>query len=236
MAAALPATDPATESNTLLAGLPRRDREQFLSLCEPFNMEFGDVLCEVDTPYQHAYFPSSGLIALVSTLNDHNPLEIALVGQEGMLGATLVLGIHTVPIQAVVHAPGVALRITAANFQQQLRDSLVLRKLFSRYLYMRLVELSLVGGCIRYHRVEQRLARVLLLADDRARDGHFYLTHDYLADMLGVRRSSITIAAGDLQDRGLISYTRGSISILDRVGLEAMSCECYHVLQARQGR
>lgn len=233
---ALPAALPAAESNTLLAGLPRRELEQLLALCEPFEMEFGAVLCTVDTPYQHAYFPLSGLISLVSVLHDHKPLEIALVGQGGMLGATLALGISTVPIQGVVHAPGVALRITAADFQEQLRVSQVLRKILSRYLYMRLVELSLVGGCIRYHRVEQRLARALLLADDRARDDHFYLTHDYLADMLGVRRSSVTIAAGDLQDRKLISYTRGSITVLDRLGLEAMSCECYHVLQARQGR
>jgi CRP-like cAMP-binding protein len=221
-------------SNTLLAELPRTERKQFLSLCEPFEMQFGEVLCEVDRPYKYAYFPASGLIAIVSVLHDHKPLEMALIGQEGMLGMTLVLGVATVPIRALVHAPGIALRITVADFQRQLRDSSALRKILNRYLYMRLVELSLVGGCIRYHRIEQRLARALLLADDRERDDHFYLTHGYLAEMLGVRRSSITIAAGDLQDRNLISYTRGRIKVLDRQGLEGKSCECYHVLQARQ--
>lgn len=225
---------PVPGSNMLLASLSRREREQFLSACEPFEMQSGATLCDVDTPYQHAYFPTSGLISLVSVLSDHSPLEMALVGQDGMLGATLVLGIGTVPIRAVVHAPGIALRITAARLQRQLRDSPALRKILNRYLYLRLVELSLVGGCIRYHRIEQRLARALLLADDREQDGQFYLTHGYLADMLGVRRSSITIAAGDLQDRELISYTRGSITILDRSGLEGMSCECYQVLQSRQ--
>lgn len=222
------------ESNTLLAGLPRRDRERFLSSCEPFEMEFGVELCDVEMPYRHAYFPASGLISLVSGLHGHNPLEIALIGQDGMLGATLLLGITTAPIRATVHAPGVALRITVEKFQQQMEDSPALRKMLSRYLYMRLVELSLIGGCIRYHRIDQRLARALLLAHDRARDDSFYLTHGYLADMLGVRRSSITIAAGELQDRKLISYTRGSIKVLDRPGLEAKSCECYEVLQARQ--
>lgn len=222
------------ESNTLLAGLPRRDRERFLSSCEPFEMEFGVELCDVEMPYRHAYFPASGLISLVSGLHGHNPLEIALIGQDGMLGATLLLGITTAPIRATVHAPGVALRITVEKFQQQMEDSPALRKMLSRYLYMRLVELSLTGGCIRYHRIDQRLARALLLAHDRARDDSFYLTHGYLADMLGVRRSSITIAAGELQDRKLISYTRGSIKVLDRPGLEAKSCECYEVLQARQ--
>ena len=223
----------ASGYNMLLAGLPRKQRAQFLSLCEPFEMEFGTVLCTEDTPYRHACFPTSGLISLVSSWHDQNPLEVALIGHEGMLGATLLLGIGTVPIRAEVHSPGIALRITVADLRQQMRESPLLHKALSRYLYMRLVELSLVGGCIRYHRIEQRLARSLLLAHDRARTDHIYLTHSSLSDMLGVRRSSITLAAGDLQDRKLISYTRGNIRILDRQGLEAMSCECYQVLQAR---
>jgi CRP-like cAMP-binding protein len=227
---------PVAESNTLLTGLPPRARKQFLSSCEPFEMDFGAVLCDVETPYRHAYFPTSGLISLVSGLHDHNPLEMALIGQEGMLGATLLLGIATAPIRAVVHAPGLALRISAGQLQKQLGDSPALRRILGRYLYMQLVELSLLGGCIRYHWIEQRLARALLLAHDRVRGESFHLTHSHLADMLGVRRSSITIAAGDLQDRKLISYTRGNITLLDRPGLEAMSCECYQALQARQGR
>lgn len=224
------------ESNMLLDSLPRRDRERLLDSCEPFDMEFGTVLCDVDVPYRHAYFPTSGLISLVSGLHDHNPLEMVLIGQEGMLGASLLLGINSAPIRATVHAPGVALRMTGTQLQQEIDASPVLRKILSRYLYMRLVELSLVGGCIRYHRIEQRLARALLLAHDRAQDDSFCLTHGYLADMLGVRRSSITIAAGELQERKLISYTRGSIRVLDRRGLEARSCECYQVLQERQAR
>ena len=226
--------DPAR--NMLLAQLPRRDRDQFLSACDKCELEPGTVLCDVDVPYPHAYFPTSGLISLVSSLRDENPLEIAPIGKEGMLGATLVLGIDTAPIRAVVHASCNAWRVSAATLQRQLRDSPMLRKTISRYLYKRLVELSLLGGCIRYHRIEQRLARALLMAHDRAESRSFYLTHGYLADMLGVRRSSITIAAGDLQARRLISYTRGHIRMVDRSGMEAMSCECYAVLQSRQGR
>jgi CRP-like cAMP-binding protein len=225
---------PAAERNTLLGGLPRKEREPFLALCEPFEMERGAVLCDVETPYRHAYFPTSGLISLVSNMNNRDPLELALIGQEGMLGATLLLGIGTVPIQAVVHAPGAALRIPAAQLRWQIRESPMLQKILSRYLYMWLVELSLVGGCIRYHRIGQRLARALLLAHDRALDDSFYLTHLHLADMLGVRRSGITIAAGDLQSRKLIGYSRGSITVLDRAGLEAMSCNCYQLLHERQ--
>lgn len=222
--------------NALVAALRRRQRDRFLAACEPFAMEFGDVLCEVETPYGHAYFPCGGLISLVSSLHGQNPLDMGLIGHEGMLGATLLLGIGTVPIQAVVHAPGMAMRITVAKLHREIRDSPELRKILNRYLYMRLVELSLTGGCIQYHRIEQRLARSLLVAHDRARADRFHLTHEHLADMLGVRRSSITIAAGDLQDRELIRYSRGGITILDRPGLEAMSCECYRILHERQGR
>lgn len=227
------AAQPVPGSNALLSSLPRPDRMQFLALCEPFEMQTGDLLCDVDMPYQHAYFPTSGLIALFSVLHDHNPLELALIGQDGMLGATLLLGIDKAPLRAVVHATGMAMRIQASAFQQQVKASKDLRDVVSRYLYMRLVELSLAGGCIRYHRIEQRLARALLLADDREQHDLLYLTHGELAEMLGVRRSSITIAAGDLQARKLISYSRGSIRVLDRPGLEAMSCECYHLFQAR---
>jgi CRP-like cAMP-binding protein len=224
------------DSNLLIANLPRREAERLLSMCDEFEMEPGTVLCEVDAPYGHAYFPTTGLISLVSSLQGQNPLEMALIGKEGMLGATLLLGIDTVPIRAIVHSRGCAARISATKLKRQLRDSPMLRERLSHYLYMRVVELSLLAGCIRYHRIEQRLARALLLAHDRVAGESFYLTHGYLADMLGVRRSSITIAAGDLQDRKLISYTRGNITILDRPGMEAMSCECYELLRARQVR
>lgn len=221
-------------SNTLLAGLPPGERARFLSLCEPFEMAPGVVLCDVDAPYRHAYFPTSGLISLVSGVHEHDSLEMALIGNSGMLGSTLLLGINAVPIRGTVNAPGVAFRITVAKLHQQMRDSPRLFRILSHYLYMHLSELSLVGGCVRYHRIEQRLARALLLAHDRARGESFYLTHGYLADVLGVRRSSITIAAGDLQAQELISYARGNITVLDRPGLEARSCDCYQLLQARR--
>lgn len=226
----------APGSNALLTCLPIREREQFLASCEPFELQPGAVLGAVDTPYRHAYFPASGLIALLSVLHDHRPLELALIGREGVLGATLVLGIDTAPVHAVVHTPGIALRITVGRLQQRARASQTLRHILNRYLYQQLIELSLIAGCVGFHRVEQRLARTLLLADDRERDGHLYLTHGQLADTLGVRRSSVTIAARGLQDRGLIRYTRGSIALLDRAALEAASCECYQLLRAHQNR
>jgi hypothetical protein len=154
-------------SNLLLAPCPQ-ERDQFLSLCEPFEMQFGAVLCDVDTPYRHAYFPVSGLISLVSVLHDQNPLEMALVGQDGMLGATLVLGIGTFPSGrwCTPLAWPCVLRRQGSSGSCAIRRRCA--EILNRYLYLRLVELSLVGACIRYHRIEQRLARALLLADDRA--------------------------------------------------------------------
>jgi CRP-like cAMP-binding protein len=222
--------------NALIAAVPRRQRDRLLRCCEPFEMEFGTTLCDAEEPYRHAYFPRSGCISLVSALPGHNPLEVGLIGHEGMLGATLLLGIETVPMRAVVQDPGMALRISAAGLRRVLRDSPGLRKVLGRYLYLRLVQLSQTGACTRFHQIEPRLARWLLLSHDRAQGDRFHLTHEYLADMLGVRRSGVTVAAGGLQARRLIRYTRGEITILDRPGLEAASCGCYAALNGRHAR
>jgi CRP-like cAMP-binding protein len=217
--------------NGLIQGLPRRQRDRMLRSCMPFELSFGEVLCDADEPYRHAYFPVSGCISLMSTLEGHSPMEIGLIGNEGMLGATLALGIDAVPMRAVVQGPGMALRISAAKLRCALRDSPRLRHIVGRYLFLRVAQLSQMGPCARFHQIEPRLARWLLLTHDRTQGDHFHLTHQYLADMLGVRRSGVTVAAGALQARKLIRYARGEITILDREGLEAASCSCYASLQ-----
>jgi CRP-like cAMP-binding protein len=222
--------------NALISVLPHTLRARVLGACEPCELEFGEVLCDAEQPYRHAYFPDSGLISLLSTIQGHNPLEMALIGREGMLGASLVLGIDSAPMRAVVQGPGAALRMPAAKLKSVLRNSPTLQKVLNRFLYLRLVELSLSGACTRFHNVEQRLARWLLLTHDRTPGDCFRLTHEYLADMLGVRRSGITVAAGTLQARKLISYSRGEITILDRSGLEATSCGCYAAIRHREVR
>jgi CRP-like cAMP-binding protein len=214
-------------TNRLLEGLPRRERDRFLKRCETVDLVFGTILCEPGTPYRHVYFPVTGFISTVATLRHHQPLEIRLIGDEGMLGATLALGVATIPLRAVVQGSGTAWRMTAALFQRSLRDSPALLRMLKRYLYVLVAHLSQGNGCNRFHEVEARLARWLLMTHDRARVDHFRLTHEFLADMLGVRRSGITIAAGALQRSALIGYSRGQIRILDRKGLEARSCECY---------
>jgi len=218
--------------SSLIEGLPSKQRKQLLKGCEPVELVFGNVLHEANQRIRHVYFPLSGFISLVTTLDGHPPLEMGLIGNEGMLGATLVLGIDRAPMCAVVQGSGSALRISSALFKQELLRSPALLRVLKRYLYVVMAQLSQSAACTHFHEIEPRLARWLLMTHDRAHANHFYLTHEYLAEMLGVRRSGVSIAAAALQARGLISYSRGQICILDRSGLEHATCECYVALQA----
>lgn len=218
--------------NHLIATLPRLDRNRMLERCESVDLVAGAILCETNEPLAHAYFPLVGFISLRATLHGQQPLEMGLIGNEGMLGVTLVLGVATAPMRAVVQGPGTALRVSAAHLQLELNQSPHLLQLLNRYLYVLITQLSHTAACTHFHEIEPRLARWLLSAHDRAHADHFHLTHGFLAEILGVRRSGVTIAAGALQQRGLIYYNRGDIQILDRPGLEAASCSCYETLWA----
>ncbi len=215
-------------ANRLIKKLPRKEQNKILEHCETVNITFGEILCEPGQVIKHIYFPLTGFISLVTTLSGHEPLEMGLIGNEGMLGVTLILGVKTVPMHAVVQGSGTALRMSASYFQNALRDNPSLQPTLNRYLYTLMAQLAQSAACMHFHEIEPRLARWLLMTHDCAHADHFYLTHEFLANMLGVRRSGITIAAGALQLRKLIHYTRGEISILDRKGLEAASCECYN--------
>lgn len=216
----------------LIEGLPSKQRKQLLNGCEPVDLVLGNVLHEANQPIRHVYFPLSGFVSLVTTLDGHQPLEMGLIGNEGMLGATLALGIGQAPMRAVVQGSGSALRISSQLFKQELLSSPALLRALKRYLYVVMTQLSQSAACTHFHEIEPRLARWLLMTHDRAHADHFHLTHEYLADMLGVRRSGVSIAAAAMQARGLISYSRGEIHILDRAGLELAACECYAALQA----
>jgi CRP-like cAMP-binding protein len=216
--------------NRLVAGLPRKERKRMLDHCETADLAFGEILSERDKPFSHVYFPLTGFVSLVATLSGHPPLEMGLIGNEGMLGATVILGVNAAPLRAVVQGAGTALRISTSDFRQDLAESPALQRTLNRYLYVMMAQLSQTAACNHFHEIEPRLARWLLMTHDRAHADHFHLTHEFLADMLGVRRSGITVAAGALQNKNLIGYTRGEISILDRAGLEAASCECYEAV------
>mgnify|MGYP000882194659 FL=1 len=223
-------------TNHLISCLSREERNRFLQHCESTELVFGDILCEPDQPIQHVYFPLTGFISLVIAMEGHQPLEVGLIGNEGMLGATLALEVADAPLKAVVQGSGGALRMTAAQFQRELHSNPCMLSTLNRYLYVLVTQLSQTAACTHFHEIEPRLARWLLMTHDRAHADHFHLTQEYLADMLGVRRSSITIAAGKLQQQKLISYIRGDINILNRKKLEAASCSCYSLQNDQYAR
>lgn len=218
---------PDINTNKLLTALPDIERDAFLAACETVELTFGDVLLQPGEVITHVYFPIDSFISLIVVIDSDNRMEVAMAGREGMFGMSLILGIEQEPLLALVQGSGSALRINADSFQQLLRESPVLRQRLKRYLYVVMNQLARTAACNHFHKIEPRLARWLLMTQDRAGTQHLQLTHEFLAMMLGVRRAGITLAATALQSRGLIRYHRGEIRVLDREGLIAASCECY---------
>jgi CRP-like cAMP-binding protein len=226
---------PAT-ANRLLAALPARDRKHLLAGCEEVMLPFGRVLCEAGAPIRHVYFPTDSFVSHVAPIDGIARLEVGLVGDEGMVGISLTLGVDASPLQALVQGSGPAWRMSAEPFRRELARSLPLQRGLDRYLYVVMTQLAQTAACTRFHLVEARLARWLLMTQDRAHSDVFALTHEFLAYMLGVRRVGVTNAAGALQRRNLISYARGRIAVRDRMGLIAVACDCYRTDLATYSR
>jgi CRP-like cAMP-binding protein len=223
----VPPNEPLPDVNRLIATLPRRDRQHFLARCELVDLQFAEILCEPDERISHVYFPTTSFISLTKTVDGCERMEVALIGNEGMLGSSLILGVDVAPLQALVQGKGAALRMEAATFRQELEHSAALQRVLQRYLHVVFGQLAQLTACTRFHLLEPRLARWLLMTGDRAGSDHFHVTHEFLAFILGMRRVGITKAANLLQQRKLIAYSRGNITILDRAGLQALSCSCY---------
>jgi CRP-like cAMP-binding protein len=215
--------------NRLLASLRNKDHQQLIAACDTVDLCDGDVLWEPHSRIRHVYFPLDGFISQLVPIDSRENLELALIGNEGMLGTPLVLGVNSSTLQALVQGSGGALRMSAATFRDKLTQFPALRQHLNRYIFVLQAQLALTAACISFHALDLRLARWLLMTHDRSGPGSFHLTHQFLAQMLGVRRVGITNAAGLLQKRKLLTYSRGEITILDRAGLEQASCSCYQV-------
>lgn len=213
--------------NLLLAGLTAADRRRLMAHCEPVELGFEEVLCEAGDRIRHVYFPTASFVSLISVVDKGSNLEVGLVGAEGMLGSSLLLGVEVASLRALVQGAGPALRMDATQFSRELKRSPAMRDRLNLYLFVLIAQLTQMAACARYHVVEARLARWLLMTHDRAQSNEFRLTQEFLAYMLGVRRAGITRAASNLQKRRMIRYSRGKMRILDSRGLEGVSCECY---------
>jgi CRP-like cAMP-binding protein len=185
------------------------------------------VLYEPEDAIRHVFFPVDCLVSLLTTVEDRQATEVGLVGREGMVGIALALGSELTSVRALVQASGTAMRMKAARFRKVFEQCLPLQHEVYRYAYAKLAMARQTVACNQFHAIEARLARWLLMTSDRVRSEEFLLTQRFLANMLGVRRGSVNAAAGALQERKLIRYSRGRIRILDRKGLEAASCRCY---------
>jgi CRP-like cAMP-binding protein len=221
------------EANGLIASLPLKEGRRFAGLCDRVELLPGDILCETDRHFPNVYFPIAGIISVVTMLNDRPPLELGLIGRDGMLGATLSLDVPAAPMRGVVQGAGTALVMAVAELRVELRNSPHLAAVMHRFQFRLMMQLLQTAACTHFHEIEPRLARWLLMMHDLSTSDSVRLTHELLAHTLGVRRSGVTIAAGALQDQGLISYTRGEIRVVDRAGLEAAACDCYVALNEK---
>jgi len=222
---------PQPASNRLLASLPAEDLQHLESLCEAVEVEVGDLLFEPGETVRFVYFPVDALVSLLAVAEGRMTLEVGSVGREGMIGASVALGHDQAQVRAVVQRAGRILRVGASDFCAEFSRNEALQHLLHRYTDNLLAQAIQIAVCSRFHVLEARLARSLLITRDRLQSEKFHLTHEFLAHALGVRRVGVTKAASALQNQKLITYSRGNIEILDSAGLEAVSCRCYELVK-----
>jgi CRP-like cAMP-binding protein len=224
------------QQNHLFRALPAEARERVFPHLELVELTQGDVLYESGDILEHVYFPTNSIVSLLYVMENSASAEIAVVGNEGMVGIALFMGGETTPNRAVVQSAGHAFRLKGALLKQEFNRSGAFQYLLLRYTQALLTQMAQTAVCNRHHSVDQQLCRRLLLSLDRQSSNILAMTQELIANMLGVRREGVTEAAGKLQDVGLISYKRGRITVLDRPRLEQICCECYGVVKAEFDR
>lgn len=217
--------------NLLLGALPQEEWGAFISHLEPVDLPNDQILYHAQQSLSHVYFPYSGVISLLSVTREGGTIEVGMIGNRGVLGVQVILGVDTTPHQVLVQVPGTAVRIKSARLIEAVDQHPVLRKLLLRYSYALFLQITQSAVCNRFHSVEERIARWLLDTQDRTASSTLPYTQELLSNILGVNRVSVTLAAGGLQKLGLISYSRGQIRIVDRAGLKVTSCECYAIIR-----
>lgn len=227
--------NPSLYSNKLLNALSPEVRERLVPDLEQVDLPYRKVLYRPDDSAHFVFFPLSGVISIIAVTGDSTGVEVASVGREGMANVNLFLGVDHAQCEAVVQVPGTALRLSGAALQRLTENGGEMSRLLLRYTSAYLAQLSQSVACNRLHPLEERCARWLLMMHDRAGD-QFPITHEFLSNMLGVRRATVTVAAGILQKAGFIQYSRGKMRILDRQKLEESSCECYSTVRSMHER
>ncbi len=222
--------------NRLLAAIPPEERDRIEPDLVAVDLAYRQDLYERDQAIEHVYFPHGGVVSLINVLPDGASVEFGTVGNEGMAGIAALLGADSMPSKAFAQIPGAASRMAVGPFRAAQRENPAFHALLLRYTQALLNQIAQSAACNRIHPIEERCARWLLMTHDRVGARHFPLTQDFLAQMLGVRRPSVSVAAGMLQRAGMIRYTRGAMTILDRDALEAASCPCYGIVKAEFDR
>lgn len=226
----------SSSRNRLVARLDPRDEAALHPALQEVPLEYDKVLCEAWHPIEFVYFPTSGVASMVKNMSDGNSSEVGTIGKEGVVGTPLLFGLDAGPATVHMQIPGEGLRLPARIFRDALARSPSLQRLMQNYAFAMFNQVTQLAACNHFHDVEQRCARWMVMVQDRMPGDDFPLTHEVLSLMLGVRRSSVTVAAGRLSDAGLIEYRRGKVTILDRAGLEKRSCECYRSIRREYER
>lgn len=216
--------------NKLLAALPKKEYQALQRHLEEIPLVFEEILYRPNVVISDVYFPNSGIVSLLAGDNERSTLEVGLVGKEGMVGLSVFLGVNYSMNCAVVQGVGSAMKMKATAFRKECNTGKVLPRLLQRYSHSVLTQVTQSAVCNQFHSVETRLAHWLLMTNDRMADDEFKLTQEFMSNMLGVRREGVNKAAGKLQERKLITYSRGCLKLLDRAGLEATSCGCYEII------